>query len=115
MSDLSERQFIAAIDQSKKSIYRICSVYASPPLEAQDLFQEVVFQIWKSYSSFQHRSNISTWIYKIALNVCYSSKKNYDRKHVRTSRLDSIHFMADDYDSDDETTTRFKALSGMYR
>lgn len=110
MSDPFEQHFIAAIEQSKKSIFRICSTYASPPLEAQDLFQEVVFQVWKSYASFQHKSNINTWIYKIALNVCYSSKKTVDRKQIKTDRMASIQFIADEYDTDEVSIARFKAL-----
>lgn len=110
MSDPLEREFIAAIEQSKQSIFRICSVYATPPLEAQDLFQEVVFQIWKSFGSFQHKSNISTWVYKIALNVCYSAKKALDRKQVKTYQLDSIQFIADENESDKATIARLNAL-----
>lgn len=110
MSDLLEQQFIAAIEQSKKSIFRICNTYAEPPIEAQDLFQEVVFQVWKSYSSFQNKSNIRTWIYKIALNVCYSSKRTFERKQVKTTRLDSIQFVPGNNDPGDITAARFNAL-----
>lgn len=110
MSDPLEQRFISAIEQSKKSIFRICSAYASPPLEAQDLFQEVVFQVWKSFASFQHKSNISTWIYKIALNVCYSSKKTIDRKQIKTDRMASIQFIAEENDTDEVSIARFKAL-----
>ncbi len=110
MSKSSEERFIEAVESSKKSIFRICNVYASPQLEAQDLFQEVVFQIWKSYSSFQHKSDISTWIYKIALNVCYSSKKSFDRKQLKTDRFSSIQFIPNPEDYDDVRREKFDAL-----
>ena len=50
------------LDDNKYSIYIICKIYAVPPIEPQDLFQEVVLQIWKSLPNFKEKSNISTWI-----------------------------------------------------
>jgi len=93
MQNRNELDFIKVLEENKNNIYRICKIYAVSPSEPQDLFQEVVYQVWKSFSSFQGKSSVNTWIYKIALNVCYSSKLRQKNKSSNTVRLDSIQFL----------------------
>ena len=90
MKHLTDKAFIALLEVNKDRIYRICRIYATHPIEPQDLFQEVIVQIWKSYSSFKGKSDISTWIYRIALNVCYRSKLNLDKMGYNTVSISSI-------------------------
>jgi len=84
--------FDQLLKENKHKIYRICRIYAAAPIEPQDLFQEVVFQIWKSLPNFKGKSSIDTWVYRIALNVCLRSKMNLDKNNQKTARLDAIHF-----------------------
>lgn len=93
MQEPSEDTFTQILENNKEKIYRICKVYAVSPVEPQDLFQEVVFQIWKSLASFQGKSSISTWIYRIALNVCYQSKLKLEKKNQQKVPLDAIRFV----------------------
>jgi len=85
-------KFEQVLEENKAKIYRICRIYAVAPIEPQDLFQEVVFHLWKSLPTFKGKSNISTWVYKIALNVCHRSKMKLERKNGKTVRLESIQF-----------------------
>ena len=80
------------LKENKHKIYRICRIYATTPIEPQDLFQEVVFQIWKSLPNFKGKSSIDTWVYRIALNVCLRSKIKLDKSNQKTTRYDAIHF-----------------------
>lgn len=68
-----------ATDNSDR-IYRICRSYAVLITDADDLFQEVMIQIWKSLPSFKHQSAISTWVFRIALNVCIRAKFSQDKR-----------------------------------
>jgi len=88
----SQDTFDQILKENKHKIYRICRIYAATPIEPQDLFQEVVFQIWKSLPNFKGKSSIDTWVYRIALNVCLRSKMQLDRSNQKTARLDAIHF-----------------------
>lgn len=99
--------FEEIIMKSKDSIYRICRVYASPPMEPQDLFQEVTFQAWKSYAGFRGDASGSTWIYRIALNVCMQLKSKNERMNGLTTRLDAIQYQLSEPTEEDE---RFKLL-----
>jgi RNA polymerase sigma-70 factor (ECF subfamily) len=55
-----DKYFEKIIKNNKHKIYRICNIYAVVPIEPQDLFQEVVYQIWKSLESFKSNSSIDT-------------------------------------------------------
>lgn len=74
-----EEQFLNLLEQSKNSIHRICNVYAKNEEDAKDLFQEVLLQIWKSLASFRGQSNINTWTYRIALNICMQEQNKRER------------------------------------
>ncbi|MFZ0454713.1 MAG: sigma-70 family RNA polymerase sigma factor [Ignavibacteriaceae bacterium] len=110
MQNQTELDFIKLLEGNKDRIYRICKIYAVSPIEPQDLFQEVVIQIWKSLPTFKGKSSISTWIYKIALNVCYSSKMKFEKSNNNTVRLESIHFILPEITVDKSQQEKFGAL-----
>jgi RNA polymerase sigma factor (sigma-70 family) len=110
MQNQPEQNFIKIIEENKDKIYRICKIYAVTPIEPQDLFQEVVIQVWKSLSAFKGKSSISTWVYKIALNVCYSSKIRLEKKNNNTVRLESIQFVPAENTPDKNQQEKYQAL-----
>lgn len=67
-----ENQFMEMIEQHGGIIYKVASFYSEEEYPIGDLYQEIVLNLWKSYPSFRGESKISTWIYRIALNVCIS-------------------------------------------
>jgi RNA polymerase sigma-70 factor (ECF subfamily) len=91
MSNLQDT-FDQLLKENKHKIYRICRIYAAAPIEPQDLFQEVVFQIWQSLPSFKGKSSFDTWVYRIALNVCLRSKMKLNKSNEKTTRFDAINF-----------------------
>ncbi|MFY0592970.1 RNA polymerase sigma factor [Roseivirga sp.] len=105
-----QQKFEDILESNKEKIYRICRIYALDPIEPQDLFQEVVFQIWKSLPSFKGNAGIDTWVYRIALNVGQRSRLKLERNHAKNVRLDSILFLpADDHDNAQEQL-KYEAL-----
>ena len=64
-----EKEFLKSIHDFQKIIYKVCKVYRDIREDQEDLFQEIVYQLWKSYPSFKGESKISSWIYRIALNT----------------------------------------------
>lgn len=87
-----DQSFEEVLEENKERILRICRIYARSPIEPQDLFQEVVYQTWKSFSSFKNKSEINTWVYRIALNVCQRSKMQLEKKILKLTELESIDF-----------------------
>lgn len=66
---MSEREFLTEINIHQGIIHKLCKIYRDSPEDQQDCFQEILYHLWKSYPSFNGRSKISTWIYRVALNV----------------------------------------------
>ncbi|HKJ81129.1 MAG TPA: sigma-70 family RNA polymerase sigma factor [Ignavibacteriaceae bacterium] len=110
MMNQTEQTFTEILEENKHKIYRICKVYAVSPIEPQDLFQDVVIQVWKSLPSFKGKSSISTWVYKIAINVCYSSKIRLEKKNGNPVSLDSIKFLPAENTPDKEHEEKYSAL-----
>ena len=80
MNDL-ESKFAQTIKQNKSTIYTVCYMFSKDADEVNDLFQEAVINLWRGFEGFESRSNVKTWIYRVALNTCIS----IDRKKRRTS------------------------------
>ncbi|MFB0924009.1 MAG: sigma-70 family RNA polymerase sigma factor [Vicingaceae bacterium] len=111
MQKEKERHFLDVIEKNKNSILRICEVYASKYEEPNDLFQEVVYNIWKSYSTFNNKSDIDTWVYRITLNVCMRAQLNINKKTDNHFKGDSIQInQISSEDLDDSKTERHEAL-----
>ncbi len=77
--ELTEQEFAKMVRTNKSTIYTVCYMFSKDEDEVADLFQEVMIKIWRGLPSFDGRSDIKTWIYRIALNTCI----NIDRKKKR--------------------------------
>jgi len=74
---MSEKEFLSMIQDNQGIIHKICRIYRDSPEDREDLFQEVIFQLWRSYPSFSGGSKSSTWLYRVALNTAMASfRKN---------------------------------------
>lgn len=85
-----ENAFLAGLEQNKRKLLRICSVYAKDEEDKKDLFQEVLVNIWKSMKAFKGNSSLSTWMYRIALNVCLNAQTQLAKKKKRFVNMDSV-------------------------
>ena len=79
-----EQQFSKTVAEHKSTIYTVCYMFSQDADEVNDLFQEVLVNLWKGFGSFEHRSDIKTWIYRVALNTCISIER---KKKRRSSEL----------------------------
>jgi RNA polymerase sigma-70 factor (ECF subfamily) len=75
-------------------------MYESDRDVRNDLFQEIVLQLWKSFPTFRGEAKITTWMYRIALNTAISGYRKHTRK-VKTEDLDEVHLNISDQYSDD--------------
>ena len=65
-------------------IIKICRAYTDSQEDFEDYYQEVCLQVWKSRNQFRGESKWSTWIYRLALNICLTmiKKKKKNRQHT---------------------------------
>ena len=96
-----EKKFIKLINEHQGLIHKVCIMYESDCDVRNDLFQEIVLQLWKSFNSFRGDSKITTWMYRIALNTAISGYRKQTR-NVKTEDLHEIHFnISEPYSSED--------------
>ncbi|MBV8253595.1 MAG: sigma-70 family RNA polymerase sigma factor [Chitinophaga sp.] len=82
MADKSEL-FLEVIQQHKGIIYKIVHAYCSNPADRKDLAQEITYQLWRSFDTYNGQYRYSTWIYRIALNVAISAyRQEYRRRSI---------------------------------
>ena len=62
-------------------LYKVCNIYCHTEFDRQDLFQEIVIQLWGAYPKFRGDSKFSTWLYRIALNTAISGLRR-QKKHI---------------------------------
>lgn len=79
-----EQQFQRLFEENRKRIYRICYSYLDNRNLAEDLFQEIWLQIWRSLPAFRGESLASTWMYRIAVNTALLFNQQARRKRVET-------------------------------
>lgn len=72
--------FVATIEQHKGILFKVARTYCPNDEDRQDLIQEMMIQIWKSIHKYNDQYKISTWLYRISLNVAISFyRKNTNR------------------------------------
>jgi RNA polymerase sigma-70 factor (ECF subfamily) len=87
--------FLAAIKTNEGAIFKIASVYTDDVADRDDLIQEIILQLWKSFDTFQQKASLSTWIYRVALNVALYQLKTAKRRVPTVSLNDKVHFTSE--------------------
>ncbi|MFK7952966.1 MAG: RNA polymerase sigma factor [Ekhidna sp.] len=85
-----ENVFLTGLEENKQKLLRICAVYSKDEDEKKDLFQEALINIWKSMPSFKSNSTISTWMFRVTLNVCLSMQTKLAKAKKRFVAMESI-------------------------
>lgn len=87
----TEQAFEQFVAQQKSNIYSVCYMFAASGDEADDLFQEVLINLWKGFEKFRRESSPATWAYRVSLNTCISSKR---KKRITVDRKATIETSA---------------------
>ncbi len=74
-----EQEFTKMVKEYRKTIFTVCYFFSDNPTEVDDLFQEVLINLWKSYPHFRGESSIKTWIWRVSLNTCCSVERGKKR------------------------------------
>ena len=92
-----EKQFVDFVTEYKQIIYKVCYIYATDSDSLNDLYQETVINLWKSFPRFRGECKASTWVYRIALNTCISFfRKSNSRPVVVPITIDLESAFADE-------------------
>ncbi len=87
-----EALFIRILDENKDRIYRLCMGYLIDKQDVDDLFQDVMVNIWRGLDSFRGEAKVSTWIYRIAVNtsLIYNKKSKRKQQLINQQEMDEI-------------------------
>lgn len=83
-----EKRFSEIVADNRKLISKVVYMYATDEYHLQDLYQEVMANIWHGLLSFRGESQVSTWIYRIAINTCITYFRHHMRFHSDNVGLD---------------------------
>ena len=100
-----ETAFTQMIKEHKSTIYTVCFMFSKDSDEVNDLFQEVLINLWQGFASFEGKSKIGTWIWRVSFNTCISQ----ERKKKRTATI-PLTIGIDLFNDKDDDTKQVKML-----
>ena len=100
-----ENEFTRIVREHKDTIYMVCYMFSKDNAEVEDLYQEILINLWRSLPQFENRSSLKTWIWRISLNTCIS----IDRKKRRREKM-PLEMDIDLYNDSDRDTKQIKLL-----
>ncbi len=103
-----ETEFSKLIKDNQGLIIKVSRLYTNSLEDEEDLFQEIVLQLWRSYDSFKGNSKISTWMYRVALNTAITLFRK-KTKSPQTDELFEYHYK-DYIEDDNEKQTQISLL-----
>ena len=89
------KEFINQLEANQNIIHKICNMYANSIEEKKDLRQEIIYQLWRSYSYFKKEAKFSTWMYRVALNTALLGLRK-KKRDISTLELKERHEMISD-------------------
>jgi RNA polymerase sigma-70 factor (ECF subfamily) len=96
--------FLKMITEHQNILHKVCHLYTDTSEDREDLFQEILIQLWKSMHQFKKESKLSTWMYKVALHTAFTylkrSKKSASHQQGIQESMDYQH-LPDRYDERD--------------
>lgn len=116
LSEEAERGFLDVLSRHEQLINKVTRVYAVDSENRRDLFQEIVYQLWRSYGSFKGESNISTWLCRVALNTAITSLRKSKKVPEHTEYDDRLINTARSFDTSDrseQVQQLYSAIRGL--
>lgn len=105
MKDI-ELQFTKMVKEYRKTIYIVCYFYSKDSEEVNDLYQEILINLWKGFEKFRGESSLKTWIWRVSLNTC----NNQERKKKSSVQTIPLSIDIDLYNDDDVQIKQIQML-----
>ena len=110
-----KQAFIQTIQQNEALIYNVAGFYVNNLHDREDLVQEIIYQLWKSFDSFNNSAGISTWLYRVAMNTAIyflkQSKRRVPAYPVDENMLQ--HAATDDVETEERLKTMYNYIKEL--
>lgn len=100
-----EQEFARLVREHQSTIYTVCYMFSKDSEEVNDLFQEILVNLWRGFGKFEGRSDIRTWFYRVSLNTCIT----IDRKKKRNKTV-PLSMNINLYEDNDADTKQVQML-----
>jgi RNA polymerase sigma factor (sigma-70 family) len=89
----TETSFLINLNQNIGIVHQVCHTYfRRDAVEREDVFQDIMYQLWKSYPQFKGESKFSTWMYKVALNTAITHIRRSNRTPRNAELTEPVAF-----------------------
>lgn len=105
-----EEEFIQLVEKHQGIIHKVSRLYRDTREDQEDLFQEIVFQLWKSFPGFRAEAKVSTWVYRIALNTAIAIFRKNTLDLVYEARISEKHHPESVQDLSENEEKMYEAL-----
>ena len=82
-----EHKFLELVNENQNRILKVCRVYAWNSADQEDLYQEILFQIWRALPGLKDPAYANTWLYRIAINTSISFTRKRAVRGLRALQL----------------------------
>ncbi|MBS4057942.1 MAG: RNA polymerase sigma factor [Bacteroidales bacterium] len=104
-----QQLFEEIIEQHKGILFKVARTYCLNPDDQQDVIQEMMIQIWQSIHKYNDQFKISTWLYRISLNVAISFYRKSATRAEKYTGL-NVHLVETTLDDKSENERQLKLL-----
>lgn len=94
MTDPIDEIFIQQLNENLGIAHKVGRIYFADDDDREDVLQEMMYQLWKSYPRFKGDSKFSTWMYSVCLNTAITYRKKI--KKEKTESLSAMHYQMSD-------------------
>lgn len=108
---MTQPEFVQMIHDNNGLILKVCNLYAATAQDRQDLYQEIVIQLWRGIHKFRNQSKLSTWMYRVALNTAISDY----RKQRRTITTSDLQLFSNDVADTSVYIEKEEKLKSLYK
>ena len=108
-----EIEFSRLVKEHKDTIYTVCYMFSQDKDEVNDLFQDVLINLWKGYGSFRGESKLDTWIWRVSLNTCISADRKKKKAGQRVPLDMEADFFADNDPDNSQGRQRHARISRL--
>lgn len=115
MTEHSSQIFLQLINTHKGIIHKVSKIYMDNTEDQEDLFQEIIIQLWKAYPSFKGKSKFTTWMYRVALNtaIIYFKKEKKKLNRVELTVQHDIVDQSDFREKEEQLVYFYKAVQEL--
>lgn len=116
MPDTNREAFIVRIEENQGILHKVCGMFCNVVQDKEDLYQEIILQLWKSWPHFRGDSKLSTWMYRVALNTAITMAASKKKQAPAQSGITrEIHQLPDEERgiSEDDIQALHQAISTL--